>query len=135
MPTRPTGLRVLGEVPWGQHVGFFYEEKEDLFDVCIPFLTAGLESHEVCFWVIARPLTKKDAWAALGRAVPALEQYRADACIDIIDSQTLYMTGNRPDLQKVARGWETKLADALGRGYEGVRVAASAPHLEEKHWP
>jgi hypothetical protein len=34
----------------------------------------------------------------------------------------------------VARGWEAKLADALSRGYEGLRVAASAPQLEEKHW-
>src|SRR5207253_11133928 len=29
----------------------------------------------------------------------------------------------------VARGWEAKLADALGRGYERLRVAASAPQL------
>jgi len=34
----------------------------------------------------------------------------------------------------VARGWQAKLADALDRGHEGLRVAASAPRLEGKDW-
>ena len=131
---RKTGLRLLGDVPWGRHAVFFYERKEDLVELSAPFLKAGLESNEVCVWVIAEPLTEKDAWAALGAAVPALDRYRADRRIEIVRSQTWYVTGDSPDLQKVARGWEAKLADALGRGYEGLRVAASAPQLEEKHW-
>ena len=131
---RKTGLRLLGDVPWGRHVAFFYEREEHLVEMCVPFLKAGLESNEVCVWVIAQPLTEKDAWAALGDAVPALDRYRADRRIEILRSQTWYVTGDSPDLQKVARGWEAKLADALGRGYEGLRVTASAPQLEEKHW-
>ena len=66
--------------------------------------------------------------------VDATGRYRADRRIEILRSQTWYVTGDSPDLQKVARGWEAKLADALGRGYEGLRVAASAPELEEKQW-
>ena len=103
-------------------------------ELSAPFLKAGLESNEVCVWVIAEPLTEKDAWAALGDAVPALDRYRADRRIEVLLSQTWYVTGDSPDLQKVARGWEAKLADALGRGYEGLRVVASALQLEEKHW-
>ncbi len=131
---RKTGLRLLGDVPWGRHVAFFYETKEDLVEMCVPFLKAGLESNEVCVWVIAQPLTEKDAWAALGDAVPALDRYRADRRIEILRSQTWYVTGDSPDLQKVGRGWEAKLADALGRGYEGLRVAAGAPQLKKKQW-
>ena len=108
-------------MPWGRHVAFFYETKEDLVEMCVPFLKAGLESNEVCVWVIPEPLTGRDAWAALGDAVPALDRYRADRRIEILRSQTWYVTGDTPDLQKVARGWEAKLA-------------ASAPQLEEKHW-
>ena len=62
-------LRLLGDVPWGRHVALFYERKEDLLELCVPFLKAGLESTEVCVWVIAEPLTERDAWAALGAAV------------------------------------------------------------------
>src|SRR3989442_2677151 len=131
---RKTGLRILGDLPWGRHVALFYERKEDLLETCVPFLKAGLESNEVCAWVIAEPLTEKDAWAALREAVAALGRYRRDRRIEILQSQTWYFTGDSPDLQKVARGWQAKLADALDRGHEGLRVAASAPQLEEKHW-
>jgi hypothetical protein len=131
---RKTGLRVLGDVPWGQHVAFFYERKEHLLELCVPFLKAGLESNEVCVWVIGPPLTENDAWAALSDGVGSLDRHRADRRIELLQSQTWYLTGDSPDLQKVARAWEVKLADALARGYEGLRVVASAPQLEEKDW-
>ena len=133
-PLRTTGLRLLGDVPWGRHVVVFYDRKEDLLEVVVPFLAAGLASNEVCVWVIAPPITVNDAWAALREGIPALDQYRADRRIEILRSQTWYLTGDTPDLQKVERAWEAKLADALDRGYEGLRVAASAPQMEEKHW-
>ena len=131
---RRTGLRLLGDVPWGRHIAFFYEGKDDLAAICVPFLQAGLESNEVCVWVVARPLTKKDAWVTLRDAIPALDGHRAAGRIDVLESQTWYITGDSPDLQKVANGWEAKLADALERGYDGLRVAASAPHLQDKDW-
>lgn len=64
---RKTGLRLLGD---------------------------GLESNEVCVWVIAEPLIERDAWAALGDDVPALDRYRADRRIEILQSQTWYLTGD-----------------------------------------
>jgi hypothetical protein len=131
---RKTGLRVLGDVPWGRHVALFYETTEDLLESCVPFLKAGLESNEMCLWLIAEPLTEKDARAALRRAVPALDRYRADGRVEILQSRTWYFSGDSPDLEKVARGWQAKLDDALGRGLDGLRVAASAPHLEAKDW-
>src|SRR2546425_12693768 len=74
---RKTGLRLLGDVPWGGHVAFFYEREEHLVEMCVPFLKAGLESNEVSVWEVPGPLTEGDAWAALGDAVPALDRFRA----------------------------------------------------------
>jgi hypothetical protein len=73
---------------WGRHVALFYERKDDLTEICVPFLTAGLESNEVCVWLIAEPLSERDAWRALGDSVPALDRYRADLRIEILQSQT-----------------------------------------------
>jgi len=131
---RKTGLAILGDVPWGRHDALFYETKADLLQTCVPFHKAGLENNEVCAWIISEPLTEKDAWGALREAVPALDRYRADRRIEILESQTWYFTGDSPDLQKVAGGWEAKLADAVGRGHDGLRIAACAPKLEEKEW-
>jgi hypothetical protein len=131
---RKTGLQLLGDVPWGRHAAFFYERKEHLMEICVPFLKAGLESNELCVWVVGQPLTEEDAWAALRNAIPILDQHRANRRIEILENQTWYLTGDSLDLQKVERGWEAKLADALARGYEGLRVAASVPQLKEEDW-
>src|SRR5919201_647051 len=124
-----TGLKLLGDVPWGRHIALFYEKREDLAELCVPFLRAGLEDNEACIWVVSPPLTKKDADAALKDGIPALNKHRASGRIEVLESQTWYMTGRSADLQKVKRGWDAKLADALDRGYNGLRVAASAPQL------
>jgi len=31
---RDTGLKAVGEVPWGTHFSIFYETKQDLLDIC-----------------------------------------------------------------------------------------------------
>ena len=75
-----------------------------------PISQSGLESTEVCVWVIAEPLTERDAWAALGAAVSPrdLDRYRADRRIEMLQSQAWYFIRDSPDLQKVARGCEAK---------------------------
>lgn len=74
----------------------------------------------------------EEADDALCQAVRSLDRHLADRRIEILHSWTWYFTGNTPDLQKVARGWEAKLTDALARGHDGLRVAASVPRLKAK---
>lgn len=37
-------------MPWGQHVSLFYETKEDLFEIVVPYLKTGLKSNDFCMW-------------------------------------------------------------------------------------
>jgi hypothetical protein len=131
---RRTGVRLLGHLAWGRHTAVFYDGEEELLEVIVPFLSAGLASNESCVWTITAPLTPTDAWAALREAVPALDRHKAEGRIEVLRSQTWYLTGDTPDLKKVERGWEAKLKAALDRGFDGLRVAASAPRMEEKQW-
>jgi hypothetical protein len=131
---RRTGLRILGTAPWGRHFALFYETKDDLLEIGVPYLAAGLESNEYCIWVIADPLTEHEATSALRQAIPDLDRHLADRHLEIFHSKTWYFTGDTPDLQKVARGWETRLAEALTRGYDGMRVVAIVPGLDAKEW-
>lgn len=133
-PLRKTGLKVLGDRPWGGHFALFYAKQDDLIDICVPFLRAGLENNEICAWVIGPPLSDRDAWVALATGVPDIDRFRAERRIEILHSETWYLTGDTPDLQKAGRGWEKKLDEALARGYEGMRVAAIVPKLEEHEW-
>ena len=43
-----TGIRVMGDMPWGAHLCVFYETKGDLLDTAATYFAAGLESNEFC---------------------------------------------------------------------------------------
>ncbi len=131
---RKTGIGVVGEVPWGTHFFMFYESKEDLLDVLVPYFKAGLESGELCLWLVSEPLTEEEARNALHKAVPNLERYLADRSIEILGGQRFYVSGDNLDLQRAIRTWAEKTASALSRGYAGLRVSASTAWLERKDW-
>jgi len=41
---RKTGISIVGDVPWGTHFCYFYETKQDLLDILVPYFKAGLEA-------------------------------------------------------------------------------------------
>jgi C4-dicarboxylate-specific signal transduction histidine kinase len=131
---RKTGIGVVGDVPWGSHFFMFYETKEDLLDTLVPYFKAGLESGELCLWVVSEPLTEEEARNALRKAVPEFEHYLADRSIEIVGGRRFYFSGNDPDLQRVIRTWAAKTDYAVTRGYAGLRVSANTAWLEGKDW-
>jgi hypothetical protein len=131
---RKSGLRVLDEMPWGRHFSLFYETKEDLLEMVVPYLKAGLEANEFCMWVTSGPITRKDAMDALRRGIPALRRYLAEGQLKLISARRWYRTESRLDLPKAMKAWDAELASAVARGFEGVRVAASAVRLKAKEW-
>ena len=50
---RETGISVVGDMPWGTHFCYFYETKQDLLDILVPYFKVGLENNEFCLWVIS----------------------------------------------------------------------------------
>ena len=131
---RKTGIGVVGDVPWGSHFFMFYETKEDLLDTLVPYFKAGLESGELCLWLVSEPLTEEEARNALRKAVPEFEHYLADRSIEIVGGRRFYFSGNDPDLQRVIRTWIAKTDYAVTRGYAGLRVSANTAWLEGKDW-
>ena len=131
---RKTGIGVVGDVPWGSHFFMFYETKEDLLDTLVPYFKAGLESGELCLWLVSEPLTEEEARNALRKAVPEFEHYLADRSIEIVGGRRFYFSGSDPDLQRVIRTWAAKTDYAVTRGYAGLRVSANTAWLEGKDW-
>jgi C4-dicarboxylate-specific signal transduction histidine kinase len=131
---RKSGIEVVGDMPWGTHVCLFYETKEDLLDALVPYCKTGLESEEFCLWVVAEPLTIKEATDALEDAVPDLDRYLADLSIEILSASDWYLQGGTFDLKRVTDGWREKLDRASARGYAGVRVTGDTGWLAKKDW-
>jgi len=129
---RKTGIKVVGDVPWGTHFCCFYETKQDLLDSLVPYFKAGLESNEFCLWVIGDPLTEDEARRALGEAVPDLDERFLNENIEILDGLKWYLTENVFNLERVASAWDKKLWQALARGHDGMRVSGDTFWLRDK---
>jgi signal transduction histidine kinase len=131
---RKTGISVVGDLPWGTHFCHFYETKEDLLDILVPYFRAGLESHEFCVWVVFDPINEDDARNALRAAVPETDQHLARGDIEILLHSEWYLKNGVLDVQRVTRGWQEKLDQALAKGYEGLRVNGNEAWLTEREW-
>jgi DNA-binding CsgD family transcriptional regulator len=131
---RRTGVTILGDMPWGTHVCMFYESKDDLLDILVPYFSAGLESNEFCIWAPSEPLTLEEARTALSRRIPAFDQHLAAGNMEIVPGREWYLKGGRFGLKRIIGTWHEKLRGALVKGYDGMRVSGNAFWLHSNHW-
>ncbi|WP_440945774.1 PocR ligand-binding domain-containing protein [Methanosarcina sp. T3] len=131
---RSSGIEVIGNVPWGTHFCQFYQTKEDLTDILIPYFKSGLENNEFCFWVMSQPLEVEEAKEALRTAIPDIDAYLAKGQIEIVPHTQGYVNEGIFDSEQVISGWVEKLDQVLSRGYEGLRVAGATSWLKKENW-
>jgi DNA-binding CsgD family transcriptional regulator len=131
---RQTGIRVIGDMPWGTHICVFYQTNEDLLDTGAAYFKAGLQSNEFCVWAVSDPITEAEAIEALRRAVPHFDRLHAAGRIELVKGTDWYLDGDRFDLHRITGGWDEKLRRALANGYDGMRVSGNAFWIESNHW-
>jgi PAS domain S-box-containing protein len=131
---RNSGIYVIGEVSWGTHFCLFYQTKEDLTDMLIPYFKAGLENNEFCLWIIPNLSEVEEAKEALRRIVPDFCVYLEKGQIEIIPYTHWYVKEGVFDSQRVLNGWLEKLNNALESGYDGMRIIGDASWLEKSCW-
>lgn len=126
------GIEVVGEVAWGTHLCHFYETRQDLLDLLIPYFRAGLEAREFCVWVVAE-FTVEEARDALRRGIPGAERHLSAGDIQIIPHAEWYLKGGTFDAERVTGDWGGKLEEALAKGYEGLRGGGVVAGLLEEY--
>jgi PAS domain S-box-containing protein len=131
---RETGIELIGKVPWSTHFCQFYQTKEDLLDMLVPYFKAGIENNEFCVWVASEPLNEQEAKEALEKAVPDLARYLAKGQIEILAYTDWYLKGGRFESDKVLAGWVDKLGKALAKGFSGLRFTGNTFWLEKDGW-
>ena len=131
---REFGIDLVGSIPWGTHVCQFYEAKQDLIDILVPYFAAGLRSNEFCMWITSQPLEVAEAKEALRKAVPDLDAYVAKGQIEIISYKDWYLLGGKFDSNRVLQGWVEKETAALKRGFEGLRLTGNTFWIERDLW-
>jgi len=131
---RKTGIRIMGDIPWGTHICVFYETKEDLLDTALSYFAAGLQSNEFCVWAISDPITKGMAQNWLRRGIRGFDRHLAAGQIEILRGSQWYLKGGQFELRRIINGWSEKLGGALARGFAGMRVSGNALWLQTSQW-
>ena len=131
---RKSGIDIIGDVPWGAHICQFYETKEDLTDILVPYFKAGLENNELCLWVTSQPLEVEDAKEALRKAIRDLDSYLYKGQIEIIPYTDWFTSEKVFDSEKVLSGWLEKLHYASDSGYDGMRLSGNTSWLDKQDW-
>jgi len=131
---RPTGISAVGAMPWGTHFCHFYESKDDLVDILIPYFRAGLEANEFCIWILFDPIGEEEAMQLLRLEVPEAEKYMECGAIEMIPHSQWYLREGVFDLNRAIRGLQDRLSVALDKGYAGLRVNGNEAWLTEQEW-
>lgn len=131
---RRTGIDIVGDVPWGTHLCVFYQDKQDLNDILVPYFKAGLENNEFCVWITSEPLNARDAEQSLRQAVNNLDDYIEKGQIEILDYNQWYTKSGMFDADKVIRGWMEKYEQAVKKQFDGLRITGNTFWLQKKEW-
>ena len=131
---RRTGISAIGDIPWGTHFCQFYEDEQDLIEILVPYIKAGLENNEFCMWVASEPLPSAQAKAALAARVDNLEKYIANGQLEVLEYSEWYTLGAGFQSDRVLQGWVDRLEAAARRGFDGLRLIGNTSWLEKPDW-
>lgn len=131
---RPTGIDVIGSIPWGTHFCHFYETENDLLSILVPYFKAGLENHEYCIWVTSGHTTVEEAMSALMATVPDMDKYIQQGCIEILSHADWYLKSGKFELDNAINSIIDRLRIALQKDFEGLRLNGDEAWLDREEW-
>ncbi|MHC1754754.1 MAG: MEDS domain-containing protein [Methanosarcina sp.] len=131
---RVSGVEIIGNIRQSTHFCQFYQKKEDLLDLLIPYFKAGLENNEFCLWIISKPLNAEEAEEALKRAIPDFDVYLEKGQVELISCVNWYLKEGIFNSEKAINGWVEKLNKALAIGFDGLRAAQDTCWLKKEGW-
>lgn len=131
---RKSGIDFLGDVPWGTHICQFYQTKQDLIDIAVPYLRAGLESNEFCLWIASDPLDPQGAFEAMVSAWPSCEEYVERGQIKFLSHGQWYLKEGSFDPRRMVETSVDIINRALKSEYEGMRISSNMSWIEKREW-
>jgi hypothetical protein len=127
-----SGEKALLDMPWGSHVCQFYERREDLVEMLVPYFKQGLENNDACVWLVG-DLTVEEAGSALAAVVPGLDRYMANGQMQIRHYTEFYTapdgTVKSPD---TLRDQFAEMGSSVtAKGFSGLRASGSVSWIND----
>jgi hypothetical protein len=129
------GLPGIRDIPYGVHMCHFYEGRDELAGVLVPYFAAGLAARERCIWITAEPLRAAQAGEALRRAGVDVDGAVAAGALTIRDFSSWYAEAGSLLGNDVIDLWLGEERRALAAGYSGLRITGNVTFLRAEDWP
>ena len=131
---RPSGIPVIGNIPWGSHFCQFYRTGADLAETLVPFFEAGLASNESCLWVTGDNLEAEAAESLMVDAVPDIKKRFSSGQMQIVSIKDWYTPGDNFDTDSVLQGWIEREAESKRKGFAGLRLTGDTIWVDRSGW-
>jgi PAS domain S-box-containing protein len=128
---RDSGIGIVGNVPSGTHFCQLHQTKEDLIEILIPFLRAGLENNELCIWITSQLFEVENAKKLLRKNISNFDDYLNRGQIEIIPSN-LYTTEGIFDSKRAINDLINKINHSLTSDYDGLRLIENVCWIENE---
>jgi PAS domain S-box-containing protein len=125
---------VPDRVPWGTHLCQFYETKDDLVEVLVPYFKEGIAANDACIWITSDRISIEEASHALRAVIPDLDDRRTTGQIEIMPHEEWYFPDGSFNIDVLFDKWQKKGKIAIARGYGGLRISGSIAGLHAKRW-
>jgi hypothetical protein len=129
------GLPGIKDIPYGVHMCHFYEGREDLAAMLVPYFAAGLRNHERCIWVTAAPLDAVDAQLELQKAGMEAQSALQKGALTIREHSEWYADAGTLEGGNIVERWLAEEQRALAEGYNGLRITGNVTFVTPEAWP
>jgi PAS domain S-box-containing protein len=130
---RKSGIKMIGDIPWGTHVCVFYQTPEDLTDILVPCFKTGLKNNEFCL-LISESFSRKVAEKAFRKSIPDFDNYVDNGQIEIASHSEWYSEDGSFNLAIITGKLSEKLNRVLENGYEGIRMVTDSTLADNENW-
>lgn len=131
---RNSGIDIIGDIPWGTHIGQLYSSKEDFFQTGVTYIQSGLINNELCIWIYSDNTTYEEIKEKLSEYMDDIDLYLQWGQLKIMHYSQWYVKDNCFNEVKVNDQWNYFIKHVVQNGYDGLRAIADTAWLEKNHY-
>lgn len=131
---RNSGIDIIGDIPWGTHIGQLYTSKEDFFQTGVTYIQSGLINNEFCIWIYSDNTTYEEIKEKLSEYMDDVDLYLQWGQLKIIHYSQWYTEDNSFNEVRVNKEWNHMVEYGVNNGYDGLRAIADTAWLEKGYY-
>jgi hypothetical protein len=130
---RESGIDALDLIKWGTHFAQLYNNKVELSEILVPYMTKGLEENEQCLWITS-DISISEAQDSIIGVSPNIKAYLDEGQLEIMSYKDWYFFNGYFNGEAVLDSTLKKYNDAISNGYSGLRIAGTTYWMEQDLW-